>query len=235
MSADNPPQQTCGADISLPVKYQRFAGREYNRDFKGSGTVIAETRAAAFHFTGRGRDLFSRGMKELDIPVADITNVSVTGRLVRFSTTQGVSGKSRQPFVFYCRDADDAAAIASLLPKGHDEDFLASRDFAEKLQQLSGPGHPGFSVTNILIGTNVAVFLLMAGVFGAGWVDVTDLTPYIRYGANNAAATTDGEWWRLITSMFLHYGIVHLALNMWALFQSGHLVEKLLGARPSLH
>jgi rhomboid protease GluP len=51
----------------------------------------------------------------------------------------------------------------------------------------------------------------------------------VRYGANNGGATTDGEWWRLITSMFMHYGVLHLALNMWALFQTGHLVEKLLG------
>ena len=112
-----------------------------------------------------------------------------------------------------------------------DRDATASQDFIRRLNEISGAGGPWSSITNLIIAANVAVFVVM-GFLGAGWFETESMLPYIRYGANNGAATTDGEWWRLVTSMFMHYGVIHLALNMWALFQVGHLVEKLLGRWP---
>jgi rhomboid protease GluP len=49
-------------------------------------------------------------------------------------------------------------------------------------------------------------------------------------GANYGPAIREGEYWRLVTSMFLHGGIVHLALNAWGLFQLGSLFELLMGS-----
>jgi rhomboid protease GluP len=224
-----PPQQPEATEVSFPVEYQRFSGNRYNEDLKGTGTLTVLGQGAYFRFTGRHRSLASFGVHELRFAAADISNVETEGDRVEFTAALGRAGKLNKPFIFFCRDAGDAAAVAALLPKRVDEDHTASREFAAKLRQLSGPESPALSVTNILIGVNVAVFLVMAGLLGAGWVDVTDLTPYIKYGASNGAATTDGEWWRLITCMFLHYGVIHLALNMWALFQIGRLVERLLG------
>ena len=52
----------------------------------------------------------------------------------------------------------------------------------------------------------------------------------IDWGGNlGAAVALDGEGWRLLTSMFLHGGLIHLALNMWCLWQAGPLVERLYG------
>ena len=39
-----------------------------------------------------------------------------------------------------------------------------------------------------------------------------------------------GEWWRLITSAFLHYGPIHLGLNMLALYWGGRVLEHVIGS-----
>jgi rhomboid protease GluP len=49
-------------------------------------------------------------------------------------------------------------------------------------------------------------------------------------GANYGPAVRAGEYWRLVTSMFLHGGLLHLALNGWALYQLGALFEILVGS-----
>lgn len=55
-----------------------------------------------------------------------------------------------------------------------------------------------------------------------------------RWGANAASAVQAGEWWRLLTAMFLHGGILHLALNMYALWEAGLMVTRLFGNRGFL-
>ena len=49
-------------------------------------------------------------------------------------------------------------------------------------------------------------------------------------GANFGPFVRQGEYWRLVTSMFLHGGFFHLLVNAWALFQLGPLFELLLGS-----
>jgi len=51
----------------------------------------------------------------------------------------------------------------------------------------------------------------------------------LAWGANFGPATQDGEWWRLGSAMFLHFGVVHLVLNMWSLWDAGQLVERMYG------
>jgi rhomboid protease GluP len=52
----------------------------------------------------------------------------------------------------------------------------------------------------------------------------------IAWGSNFGPYTTEGEWWRLFTSLFIHFGIAHLLLNMFALTAFGPLVERLFGS-----
>ena len=51
----------------------------------------------------------------------------------------------------------------------------------------------------------------------------------LLWGANFRPVTLDGEWWRLISSCFLHIGIFHLLMNMYALLYIGLLLEPYLG------
>ncbi|MDQ6680875.1 MAG: rhomboid family intramembrane serine protease, partial [Pseudomonadota bacterium] len=82
--------------------------------------------------------------------------------------------------------------------------------------------------TTLLIAANVGVFLVMLG-FGAGlWHAPNEVQ--LAWGANFGPATKDGQWWRLASAMFLHFGVLHLAMNMWALWDCGRLVERLFGS-----
>ena len=85
----------------------------------------------------------------------------------------------------------------------------------------------GFFVTPILININILIFISML-ITG---VDVMNpaTESLITWGANFKPLTLDGEAWRLFTCMFLHIGIIHLLMNMYALFYIGMLLEPLLG------
>ena len=213
-------------EISHAIEYQEFASRRSNPDLRGKGTLVIRGTgpAATFTFSGEQRRMFSlRRDLALVFRADQISNVTTAGRGVEF-----IAGTPAKPFVFFCASAEAATAVARLLPDTKDAEFFAAQDFGAKLSRLPGASSPWTSVTGLIIAANVAVFLAM-GFLGAGWIEVADMMPYVRYGANNGGATTDGEWWRLLTSMFLHYGIIHLLLNLWALFQAGQLLEKLIG------
>jgi membrane associated rhomboid family serine protease len=49
------------------------------------------------------------------------------------------------------------------------------------------------------------------------------------YGNGALAGVANGEWWRLITAAFLHYGPVHLGLNMLSLYFVGSILEQIVG------
>jgi rhomboid protease GluP len=82
--------------------------------------------------------------------------------------------------------------------------------------------------TYVLLSINIAVYLWMI----VSGVSATSPTPreLMYFGANNAAhVLIAGEWWRLLTATFVHIGFLHIASNMWCLWNLGLLGEPLLG------
>jgi rhomboid protease GluP len=86
---------------------------------------------------------------------------------------------------------------------------------------------PQIPVTKLLAVSNLIIFgAMLAG--GAGlWHSSNNVQ--LAWGANFGPATQDGEWWRLGSAMFLHFGVIHLTLNLWALWDAGQLVERMYG------
>ena len=82
-------------------------------------------------------------------------------------------------------------------------------------------------LTQIIFGINAAVFLAMA--FSASSIMDFSSAELVRFGANVGALTISGEWWRLLTNVFVHGGIIHIAFNMWCLWNLGALCESLYG------
>ena len=87
---------------------------------------------------------------------------------------------------------------------------------------------PGAPVTRILVALNLLVFALTAAF--AGSIVSMPASVLADWGGNDGRLTLAGEPWRLLTSVFLHGGLLHIGLNMLALYQAGQLVERLLGS-----
>src|ERR1700692_2019967 len=88
-------------------------------------------------------------------------------------------------------------------------------------------GATGIGLTQVIFGINAAVFLGM--VLSSGAVMDFPGRELVRWGANVGALTISGEWWRLLTNIFVHAGIIHIAFNMWCLWNLGALCESLYG------
>jgi rhomboid protease GluP len=82
--------------------------------------------------------------------------------------------------------------------------------------------------TYFLLALNVAVFVWMV-MHHVSWTSPT-IPQLEHYGANNAFdVLARGQWYRLVTAIFVHIGIIHIASNMWCLWNLGLLGEPLVG------
>jgi len=84
-----------------------------------------------------------------------------------------------------------------------------------------------YFITPILIMLNILVFIIMS-ISGVN-IMAPQGESMIEWGANFAPLTLNGEWWRLLSSCFIHFGIFHLLMNMYALLYIGLLLEPYLG------
>jgi rhomboid protease GluP len=130
------------------------------------------------------------------------------------------------------RGWDPAGSAPEILPP----DSYAPPPAPGYVQQEPAPAQPPrrrprWSVapgTYALLGINIAVYVLMA-LGGVNPIKPTS-EGLMNWGANNAGSVlVDGQWWRIVTSTFVHGGVLHLGLNMWCLWNLGMLAEPLMG------
>ena len=80
------------------------------------------------------------------------------------------------------------------------------------------------TATYVLIGINIVIFLLETSQGGSTNRDVA-----MKFGAQYTPYVRRGQWYRLITSMFLHFGFIHLLCNMYSLSNLGTALERFFG------
>lgn len=82
-------------------------------------------------------------------------------------------------------------------------------------------------VTPVIISLNIIVWVIMV---------VSGVSPYmpeaqdaLSWGATSASNVVDGEYWRLFTSNYIHFGFIHLGINMFSLNNVGRMLERFIG------
>ena len=197
-------------------------------DFRLVGVGGIEVHAERVSVRGR-RFGFILGlplMRRVEIHKGDITNVEVAENVVRFECHAG-EGKLKS-LTFWVADSTVAEDLVHQLPAERMPDFvpqLASYlDFEEHLENRA----PRLPVTSAFAILSLLMFCLTI-YNGAEWFNATGVVQ-IAWGSNFSPSTLSGQWWRLLTYSFLHYGIFHLAFNLWALASFGAIAERLYGS-----
>lgn len=75
----------------------------------------------------------------------------------------------------------------------------------------------------------VIAYIVVFGMMLVGTGSLSDPQTLVGWGSSIGTRTTNGEWWRLATSLFVHVGIIHLIAEVAGLMQVGLLVERLVG------
>ncbi len=147
-------------------------------------------------------------------------------------TTDKVIFTSKAMNEYYTHDgrneancAQFVAAMATIAK--HEEEV--ERRTSPLLREQYGALVPSktYLVTPLLIYINIAVFICM--VISGVSIMSPAVPALFNWGGNFRSAVLDGQAWRLFTSMFLHGGIAHLLMNMYALLYIGIMLEPLLG------
>jgi rhomboid protease GluP len=110
---------------------------------------------------------------------------------------------------------------------------------AKRSRSLSLWNYPA---TYLLLGINLLVYLVMfrfgpvpSLIRGHDLSQVLtasfNIETLLRFGATNSQLVLSGQWWRLVTGTFVHITLLHIALNMWCLWNLGLFGEPLLGRR----
>ncbi len=87
--------------------------------------------------------------------------------------------------------------------------------------------HEGFFITPVILGLNVLIFIIMV-ISGLGFATFSPVD-LLHWGGNYRPSTIHSEWWRLLTNIFLHGGLMHLVANMYGLIFVGIFLEPRLG------
>jgi rhomboid protease GluP len=218
-------EQAFSVHFTNPNPLLRFAPQPVTHwKFFGSGELLFKANSIVL----RGRRPRPLGFTEqsLEIPLADIFNVGWIGKTVQLHVRIPLAAEKL--LELWVDDEESARQIAQLLPDERTPEFARWMREREAFEQAFEDTGTGAVVTPGLMALTALVFA-WAVYGGAGWL-APHVTTLIQLGSNFGPFTLDGQWWRLLSSPFLHYGLLPLLINMCALWQMGRVAERLYGS-----
>ena len=211
--------------------------------FLGKGTLEIETDFVFVRGSSQ-RALRMPQREEHKLRKADIINAYASGQDVWFEV---VGVKETETVGFSTLDRETAARIVALLPTRQTEAFVQEHAENEVFHDRIDYWSPSTPVIWGLLAANIGIFALM---WLARWKFKSEIVGPLRelfalhpnasamlhaqqlvdWGSNVGRYTRGGQWWRLVSSMFLHGSVWHLGFNMLALWQVGRLAERIFGS-----
>ena len=103
----------------------------------------------------------------------------------------------------------------------------AELDKEDEFYDLLDVATPRAWATPAILVVNLLVFVAMAATGVSFWSPGT--ADVFAWGGAYGPRVVEGQWWRLLTANYVHFGLLHLGFNMWCLWQVGRFTERLLG------
>ena len=158
-------------------------------------------------------------------PISRVRNVDLDAGAISFEIKAPYRVGKR--ITFYSDAADALQDLAEQLPTTVTRSFQKNsgeiRDFTRRMRLVAK--RP--VITPVIVALNVLVFAYFCIVsHRLGGFSPQAL---IDAGSNYGPLTVIGQWWRLISAVFIHFNLLHLAMNMWAFWYIGRLSEQLFG------
>ena len=203
------------------------SGRAVPNTFRWSGDGDISIGNGLVRFTAqRVRPFWFPKVIQEGFPFDAVRNVEVFETAVRCE----LSAPHMKPRAvqFWTASPEEAKVIGAQLPDSKTSKFAPQLAEGAAFQASLFEDTPRAPVTPVLIGINVILFVIAAAL--GGGIVVPNGEVLIRLGSDYTPLTATGQWWRLLTSTFLHFGVLHLAFNMWALWVNGVIAERLYGS-----
>jgi membrane associated rhomboid family serine protease len=216
-----------------------FAG-QFNSKMGFLGWLAAKARRSPLYGVGaiepRFPDILLHGWQRtwLGVPIetqlarkmSSVQNVVQDGQNVQFDIRRRYWLSERTKF--RAGSLEEAQKLVGTLPATQTRNFVerwsAIREFNLRVDAIGNKPW----VTAAIVAINVAVFVAMAiTTKKLGQFTVPEL---LAWGANFGPLTVNGQWWRTFTALFVHFSLLHIAVNLWALWNVGRLTERLFGS-----
>lgn len=193
------------------------------QSFYGEGTI--EVQSDEIRIRGSCRTWLGVATSaEKVLARAAICNVLQDGERLQFEVKRRPWWRKR--YLLSAQSATVAQRLCSILPQDRTADFQRSTLDPWTFNRALLKATPRVWITPAIVAINILVFAAMALYYRL--VGNFDLVQLSIWGANGPLTLT-GQWWRLWTAQFVHLNLLHLTLNMWALWNVGRITERLFG------
>ncbi|KAJ7553812.1 hypothetical protein O6H91_06G113900 [Diphasiastrum complanatum] len=219
-------------DGSVNLEEDREAADLQSKSERGAATHVSSSSSMAAHLDNEPKLL--QGLKSLDayfnkLPpsVGQAKDISLQEALDSTTEKREETMSEEEQLLNILKEFEDSFEEGS--QTGRTSSFSTKTGQDEKAEtSLVWDLRSDSYTVNMFVAMNIAVYLFGLASQQQAF-DMGDSSLPFLYGAKVNELILDGEWWRLVTPMFLHSGLLHIGLGSWALLSFGPPVERAYG------
>ncbi len=219
---------THNTEDSFASVYQAFCNLGWEVKYAGPTSIVGSTpgkwktrgQQIVVDYSGGNYTAESTMMNNESFDLLGKNKKNVAAFIDAFKAAQNtLSPQQKEDNLTRIREITEATKVAA----------AEEKEEARKVNEVMHLEGSNLYVTYALIAINVVIFILMV-IDGAGFMKPNALV-HIRWGSNIAPLTLSGDYWRLLTNIFIHFGLIHLLANMYCLYIIGSYLEPMLGKK----